>query len=206
LASSMASGSFEWSEARIDHMYPSAEILAEIGRVAIAATRVDQEVALVLLALKFPERFEMLLKLNSSQLRKKLQHRTHEFFENELLEHTEGVLNLVQDRLENRHLVMHSIWTPEDRETFLSAEALETVQSQEDLDKLIRERGAAAKWRAFSPRGDGPGPETVEELTTIRRELEDAQDWLMNLRFRLASALFAGKPAGARKVLNPKDL
>jgi hypothetical protein len=101
---------------------------------------------------------------------------------------------------------MHSIWTPEDRETFLSAEALETVQSQEDLDKLIRERGAAAKWRAFSPRGDGPGPETVEELTTIRRELEDAQDWLMNLRFRLASALFAGKPAGARKVLNPKDL
>ena len=47
----MTDEGFDWQTARISHMYPSADTLAEIGRVAIAAARVDQELALVLLGL-----------------------------------------------------------------------------------------------------------------------------------------------------------
>lgn len=202
----MTGDSFSWSEARIEHMYPPADILAEIGRVAVAAARIDQELALVLLAIKIPEQFEALLKLNSTQLRKKLWQKSDEYFKDELLDHTHAVLELVRKRLDNRHLVMHSIWAPEDRQTFLSAETLQSVESQDDLDRIIQERGASAAWRTFSPRLEGPGPQTVNELRTVRWELEDARDWLTNLRFRLASALFAGKPPGARQVLNPREM
>ncbi len=55
------------------------------------------------------------------------------------------------------------------------------------------------------PRTGGPGPASVAELRGIRRELEQANDGLTELRYRLASALYAGKPSGARRVVNPDD-
>ncbi len=41
----------------------------------------------------------------------------------------------------------------------------------------------------------------MAELDQIRADLEDSKNILERLRFVLASALFAGSPAGAKKVL-----
>jgi hypothetical protein len=46
----------------------------------------------------------------------------------------------------------------------------------------------------------------MTSLRKIRIELEEAQEWLTSLRFTLASALFVGKPPGAREVKNPRDM
>ncbi|NMO57526.1 hypothetical protein HH310_40965 [Actinoplanes sp. TBRC 11911] len=197
---------FDWTSTRIDDMYPNAYILAEIGRVAIAAARVDQELALVLVALKGSMSFEELLKKSSGDLIKTVKQKNTEFFEGEMHEYANRVLDAVRGILDSRHSVMHSIWSTEDRKTLLSAEALRTIRSQEELDTLIRERGAAAQWRTFHPKAQAPGPQTLEELGQIRRELEEARGGLTTLRFTLASALFAGKPPGARRVVSPQDL
>ncbi|ADL45974.1 hypothetical protein Micau_2433 [Micromonospora aurantiaca ATCC 27029] len=160
----------------------------------------------MLVALKAPQPFDALLKINSSGLHKKLIARVGEFFEGELRDYAEGVLATVRERLEARHSVMHSIWTPDDRQRLFDAKALQALGSQEDLDDLIRQRGETAAWRTLHPKANAPGPQTLEELERIRIELEEGQDMLTALRFTLAGALFAGKPAGARRVLNPRDL
>ena len=46
---------FDLRQARLPDFYPADDVLAEMGRVAIAATRVDSQLALLLLAVKYPE-------------------------------------------------------------------------------------------------------------------------------------------------------
>ena len=46
---------FDLRGARLPDFYPADDVLVEIGRVAIAATRVDNQLALVLYAVKYPE-------------------------------------------------------------------------------------------------------------------------------------------------------
>ncbi|MEV6799665.1 hypothetical protein AB0M91_15135 [Micromonospora rifamycinica] len=196
---------FDWTKARWGALYPPTEIVAEMGRVTIAAARVDRQLALVLLALKYPEDFETLLRRESSKLYKAVDRRVREFFEGPLLEWTLVNLEEVKARIEARHAVAHSIWTVGDRSEMISVEILVNLRSQEELDQLLIERGELAEWKTLHPRKNAPGPQSVEELQKIRTGLEGAADWLERLRFTLASALFAGKPEGARKVLDPRS-
>ena len=46
---------FDLRQARLPDFYPTDDVLAEMGRVAIAAARVDSQLALLLLAVKYPE-------------------------------------------------------------------------------------------------------------------------------------------------------
>jgi hypothetical protein len=46
---------FDLRQARLPDFCPADDVLAEMGRVAIAATRVDSQLALLLLAVKYPE-------------------------------------------------------------------------------------------------------------------------------------------------------
>jgi hypothetical protein len=45
---------FDLRQASLPGFYPADDVLAEMGRVAIAATRVDSQLALLLLAVKYP--------------------------------------------------------------------------------------------------------------------------------------------------------
>ncbi|WP_433128586.1 hypothetical protein ACQPWW_02180 [Micromonospora sp. CA-240977] len=198
-------GRFDWMKARWGALYPPSEIVAEMGRVTIAAARVDRQLALALLALKHPEGFETLLRKESSKLYKGLERRVTELFGGPLLEWTLANLEEVKARIEARHAVAHSIWSVADRSESISVQLLANLRSQEELDQLLAERGELAEWKTLHPRKNAPGPQTLEELQKIRIGLEDVADWLEQLRFTLASALFAGKPEGARKVLDPRS-
>lgn len=46
---------FDLRQARLPDFYPTDDVLAEMGRVAIAAARVDSQLALLLLAVRYPE-------------------------------------------------------------------------------------------------------------------------------------------------------
>jgi hypothetical protein len=52
------------------------------------------------------------------------------------------------------------------------------------------------------PRTGAPGPRSLAELCSLRGDLERALARLTELRFRLASALYVGKPSGARRVIS----
>jgi hypothetical protein len=111
----------------------------------------------------------------------------------------------VRRRIEVRHAMAHSIWSPADRSEFVRIEVLAGLGSQEELDALLFQRGADADWQTLHPKTNAPGPQTMDELQTARRDLETAADWLESLRFTLASALFAGSPPGARRILDPRS-
>jgi hypothetical protein len=196
---------FDWMNAEWAPLYPELEIVAEVGRITVAAARVDRQLCLLLHALKYDEELGSLLRRQSSELCRLLLRRLRELFEGDLLLWAEKNLAETGRRLEARHAVAHSIWTAADRSELLCVELLNNLRGQADLDKLLLECGAAAQWKTIHPKTGGPGPQTGEELAKARRSLEEAETWLEGARFTLASALFAGKPAGARQVLNSQD-
>ncbi len=196
---------FDWRHARWTPLYPAPELLAEMGRVTIAAARVDRQLALALLAIKQSKDFEGLLKKNSNDLYKILRRRLVELFDGSLLEWATANLEEVRKRIEVRHQVSHSIWNPGDHSDRFSVELLAGIRCQEEVDSLLFERGASAEWETLHPKTGGPGPQTLNDLKKARADLEDAAQWLEGLRFKLASALFAGGPSGARQVPDPRS-
>jgi hypothetical protein len=196
---------FDWRWVHWTNLYPPPEILAEMGRVTIAAARLDFQLALVLLAIKHSKHFETLFKKNSGELYKALKLRLAKLFESRLLEWSTENLEEVRRRIEIRHVVTHSIWTLDDLRDLIGVERLVGIRSQEELDSLLAERGVSANWKALHPKTGVHGPQTLNDLEKARKDLEEAAEWLKRVRFTLASALFAGKPPGARQVLDPRS-
>jgi hypothetical protein len=197
---------FDLGQARLPDFYPADDVLAEMGRVAIAATRVDSQLALLLLAVKYPEpeNPEPLHVLRTwptgrlaQQARKVLKRR----FEGHMLDVALAAVNCAAERQDKRHAVLHSLWTPEPRDTSFKVSILTGLGSQAELDEMVRERGRVAKYTTLHPRRGGTGPQEIAELDQIRADLEDSKNTLEQLRFVLASALFAGSPTGAKEVL-----
>ncbi len=202
---------FELSGLALGTDYPATAISAEIGRVAIAAARVDQEYALLLCGLHAGDRagwdFKDLRCRTSAWLRDKSAERVNELFERQLLEHARAVVQTAYAALDHRHVAMHSVWTLTGPDAITPAveviSALESSDPDEALAALVGCDVDSEGWSSVHPRTGAPGPASVAELRSIRRELEQAKESLTELRFRLASALYAGKPSGARQVVHP---
>ena len=177
-----------------------------MGRVAIAATRVDSQLALLLLAVKYPEpenpeSLDVLRTWPTSRLAQQARNVLKRRFEGHMLDVALAAVDCAVERQEKRHAVLHNLWTPEPRDTSFKVNILMGLGSQAELDDLVRERGRAARYTTLHPRGGSPGPQEIAELDQIRADLEDSKNTLEQLRFVLASALFAGSPAGAKEIL-----
>ena len=197
---------FDLRQARLPDFYPADDVLAEMGRVAIAATRVDSQLALLLLAVKYPEpenpeSLDVLRRWSTGRLAEQAQRVLKRRFEGKLLDAALAAVNCAAERQDKRHVVLHSLWTPEPSDTLFKVGILAGLGSQDELDELVQARGGAAKYTTLHPRGGGPGPQEIAELDQIRAHLEDSKTTLEQLRFVLASALFSGSPTGAKEVL-----
>ncbi len=197
---------FDLRGARLPDFYPADDVLVEIGRVAIAATRVDNQLALVLYAVKYPEpenpaSLEHLRTWSTGRLAQQARTVLTCRFEGDLLDTALTAIDRAAERQQKRHACLHSLWMPEPRDTSFKVGILAGLESQDELDELVRERGRTAKYTTLHPRSGGPGPQEIAELDQIRADLEDSKNTLERLRFVLASALFAGSPAGAKKIL-----
>jgi hypothetical protein len=190
--------------------YPATAISAEIGRVAIAAARVDEEYALLLSALHAGRRtdwdFEKLRRGSSRWLRDTSLDRLEELFEEELLEHARDTVQAAYRALDHRHVAMHSVWTLTGSDAMTPAPdlvaALESPDPDAALAALVGRDLDSEGWRMVHPRTGAPGPRSLAELCSLRGDLERALARLTELRFRLASALYVGKPSGARRVIS----
>jgi hypothetical protein len=191
--------------------YPATAISAEIGRVTIAAARVDREYALLLSGLHAGKRtdwdFEVLRRRSSGWLRDKSLGRVEELFQGQLLVQGRDVVQAAYTALDHRHIAIHAVWTLTGPDAMTRVPDLVTALESPDPDAALaafvgRDVDSEA-WRAVHARTGGPGPDSVAELRGIRRELEHAHNRLTDLRFQLARALYAGKPHGARRVVDP---
>jgi hypothetical protein len=109
--------------------------------------------------------------------------------------------------LDHRHIAMLGVWTLSGPDAITPAAdpgaALKAPTRTPRWPRLSAARSTLRGWRTVHPRTAKPGPASVAELRGIRRELKDAKDSLTDLPFRLASALYIGKPSGARQVVDP---
>lgn len=114
----------------------------------------------------------------------------NELFEGQLLEHARAIVQTAYAALDHRHVVMHSVWTLTGPDAITPVDevlsALESSDPDAALAALVSCDVDSAGWSIVHPRSGGPGPASVAEL-----------------RFRLASALYAGQPPGARQVVHP---
>lgn len=105
--------------------------------------------------------------------------------------------------------VMHTVWTLTGPDAMIPVPdlvaALENSDPDAALSALTGRDVESEGWRAAHLRSTGLWPASLVELRSIRRELEVVQSRLEILRFKLASALYCGRPAGARRVLNPEN-
>ena len=155
------SASFDLRRARLPDFYPADDVLAEMGRVAIAAARVDSQLALLLLAVKYPEpenpeSLGVLRRWPTGRLAEQAQRILKRRFEGHMLDVALAAVNCAVERQDKRHLVLHSLWTPEPSDTSFKVGILAGLASQDELDELVRARGRAAKYTTLHPRGGVP--------------------------------------------------
>ena len=194
---------FDLRQARLRDFCPTDDVLAEMGRVAIAAARVDSQLALLLLAVKYPEpenleSLDVLRRWSTGRLAEQAQRVLKRRFEGHLPGAALAAVNCAAERQDQRHVVLRSRWTPEPPDTLVKVGILAGLGSQ---DELVQVRGQGARYTTLHPRGGGPGPQGIAEMDQIRAHLEDSKNTLEQLRFVLASALFSGSLAGAMEVL-----
>ena len=202
-------------EVRLSHValgpdYPPALVSAEIGRVAVAAARVDQELALLLQALHAGRRsdwkFDELRRKPSSRLKDLALQRVEEFFEGPMLKDSTASIEAAWSALDHRHVVMHTVWTLRGPDAMTPvAEVLAALEAPDPDAALAELKGRdvdSEDWETAHPRSGGPGLKSITELREVRKQLEQAQRWLEERRFTLASALYCGTPVGALRVLD----
>jgi hypothetical protein len=113
---------FDLRQARLPDFYPADDVLAEMGRVAIAATRVDSQLALLLLAVKYPEpenpeSLDVLRTWPTSRLAQQARKVLKRRFEGHMLDVALAAVDCAVERQEKRYAVLHNLWTPEPRDT-----------------------------------------------------------------------------------------
>ncbi len=162
--------------------YPATAVSAEIGRMAIAAARVDEEYALLLSALHAGRRtdwdFEKLRRGSSRWLRDTSLDRVEELFEEELLEHARDTVQAAYMALDHRHVAMHSVWTLTGPDAMTPVPdlvaALESPDPDATLAALVGRDLDSEGWQTMHPRTGAAGPGSLAELRRIRGELEHA--------------------------------
>ncbi len=154
--------------ARLPDFYRADDVLVEIGRVAIAATprrgwTTSSRWSCTRSKYPEPENPEPLERLRTwstgrlaQQARTVLKCR----FEGDLLDTALAAVDCAAERQEKRHACLHSLWMPEPRDTSFKVGILagNEMESQDELDELVRERGRSAKYTTLHPRSGGPGP------------------------------------------------
>lgn len=92
---------FNLDTARLGDFYPADDVLAEIGRVIMAAARLDRELPLILVAVKYNEPFDVLLTWQSGRLCKEIRKGLERLFEGDLLEYSRAAVDVAARRLES---------------------------------------------------------------------------------------------------------
>ena len=104
---------FDLKQARLPDFYPIDDVLAEMGRVAIAAARVDSQLALLLLAVKYPEpdnpeSLDVLRKWPTRRLAEQAQRILKRRFEGHMLDVALAAVDCAAERQDKRHVVLHT--------------------------------------------------------------------------------------------------
>ncbi len=181
-------------------MYPDDITLIEVGRIAIAAGRLDAELGALWWHLA-PDHVNEVdaRKAPAGKLRDKIRTLARQRLDDEHSDALLAFVNEVQSVQKRRNEVLHSRWLLRGLAMRPVSEFfhLDEEQRAEYVARWEREAVASADWRRQpSDSLTLVDPHHLDELREVERDLARISDIAVQWHFRIASMREAGKPPG----------
>ncbi len=182
-------------------MYPDAPVLIEVGRIAVAAGRLDADLGMLWWQLGRDDVDQLKArKAPAGQVRDKIKEIAAERLETAYRDEVVAFVDVVEAVQKDRNAVMHSQWLLRDSDAMRPASeilALSEEQRGAYMEQWEREARASDGWRRQANNSLELGePYRLEELVAIERRLADASHVAQRWNFVIASMRVAGRPSG----------
>lgn len=181
-------------------MYPDEQTLMEVGRITIAAGRLDADLGALWWQLA-PDQVDELdaRRAPAGKIREKLKALATERLDTA---HRDALVGFVDEVLvvhTQRNAVMHSRWLLRDQDAMRPVSeflALSEEQRGAYIEQWEREARASEGWRRQANDSMEQGdPHRLDELIAIERRIANASHVAQQWNFRIASMRVAGGPS-----------
>jgi hypothetical protein len=182
-------------------MYPDETTLAEVGRIAIAAGRLDAALGALWWQLAPDQVAELEARTApAGRVRERIETLATERLVGEHRTSLLGFVAEVRAAQKQRNEVLHSNWLLRGLDAMRPVSEflrLEETERQAYLEEWEREARASEDWqRQPSDATTFAEPHRVEELRQIERRLREAEQVAVRWQFAIASMRNVGKPRG----------
>ncbi|WUJ72350.1 hypothetical protein OG809_03580 [Kribbella soli] len=182
-------------------MYPDEQTLLEVGRITVAAGRLDADLGALWYQLA-PDKVDQ-LKARSApagEVRKKIKSLATERLIPAHRDALVAFVDVVAEVQDQRNAVMHSRWLLRDQDAMRPTSdflALNEEQRGAYMVQWEREARASEGWRRQANDSLELGePFRLDDLIAIERRLADTSHAAQRWNFQIASMRVAGKPSG----------
>jgi hypothetical protein len=188
-------------------MYPDEQILMEVGRIAIAAGRLDADLGMLWWQLARDDVDQLKARKTPAGLvRDKIKEFAAERLETAYRDEVVAFVDVAEAVQKDRNAVMHSQWLLRDSDAMRPGSeilALSKEQRRAYRERWERETRASDGWRRQANNSlELSEPYRLEELVAIERRLADVSHVAQRWNFVIASMRVAGHPSG---WLGPAD-
>jgi hypothetical protein len=182
-------------------MYPDEQTLMEVGRIAIAAGRLDAGLGALWYQLAPDEVDELRARrAPAGTVRGKIEILARERLDNRHRDALLAFVEEVKDAQTQRNAVMHSQWLlrgPDAMRPVSEFLALNEEERAAYIEQLEREARRSDGWRRQpNDSMELTAPQQLDELIALERRLTSAVDIATSWRYRIASMRVAGSPPG----------
>lgn len=181
-------------------MYPGHEVLAEVGRVAIAGARLDLQAGLLWHHLDRDVPFETSRRKPGREQRKKLVVLATQRLCGDLQQAVLAAVASVEAAQERRNEVIHQDWVLRGRDAMRSVTEIAAVADQDlsgYLEDWQRQAKESSNWQRVPAREIHVVPaHGLEQLRAVERHLAAVTATVSELVFAVASSRETGKPPG----------
>lgn len=181
-------------------MYPGDEVLAEVGRVTIAGSRLDLQMGELWHHLDRSVSFETTRSKPGREQSRNIRRLTDERLMGDLALEANAALDSADRARTHRNEIVHQDWVLRGREAMRPVSEYLSLAPDEQasyVNDWRREAKSSENWQRVPARSVAVMPaQTLEDLRQVERELAEATDLVTALTFRVASSREAGRPPG----------
>ena len=181
-------------------MYPGPEVLQEVGRITIAGSRLDLQMALLWHHLDRNVPFEETRKQGGGDQDRWVRLLAHVRLEDPLRQRVLHALGVAAEARRRRNEIVHQDWVLRGHDAMRPLQELLHLAPEEEnayFEAWERESKDSPDWRRIPARGTDvePAP-SLDELIAVERALANAADEVQALTFVVASSRDVGTPPG----------
>ena len=181
-------------------MYPAQDVLQEVGRVTIAGSQLDVQMATLWHHLDRMVTLEKSRRMPGWQQCKQIRLLAAERLTGEMLEQVVAAVVAAEAARTRRNEIVHQDWLLRGRHAMRSVSELARITSEDlpaYLEEWERESRTSKDWQRVPSRSVDVVPaQTLDELREVERELASATNLVSDITFRVVSSRETGSPPG----------